>query len=344
MIKPHQPTATERLGYVLQSGGPFLTALLSSGVPGGDPRDRFAKWADSLRRQGASGRAIDAVAARLAVPSTGPVAGHYVCAADDGTAVAEFLVDEPDCDLLHVGTLPVATPLLAAAQARVPHLVIEVHRRSAVILPRLEDAEDSTHPFTTATATAEACRSLARRHRIDVIVVGGSNRPARSLARKIRRAVPVRTHVVAVRANELRKVGGLDAASQRWVADHVARSTVAALRDFRFLLTTEGAVQGIDASVEALTRGWGDLLLIHDDPAEGRAAWFDPQTPAVGTTPVDGWIESRLSDAAVRSAVLRGMDVRVLPSTGPDGPEDGLAVVETNLEPVPEPVKAAAST
>ena len=113
----------------------------------------------------------------------------------------------------------------------------------------------------------------------------------------------------------------------------MARRLVATLQDFRFLLSTNGAVQGVDATVGALARGWGDVLLVHDDPEDDRSAWIGSTPTEISATPLPGWSEGRLVDAAITAAVGLGMDVRVLPSTGPEGPEDQIGLIGTDVEP-----------
>lgn len=328
-----EPTPDDKLRSITAAEGPYLTAIMAGSGP--DLVDRFSRRSASLRDRGASEPAVDAIAARLAVPPLDGSAGRWICAAGDGATIAEFLADGPAEDRFHIGLLPRAAPLFASAQARVPHLLIDAHRSSQVILLRLTERPDADLPFTRAKATVEACRTLCERHDIDLIVIGGPNRPARSLARKVRRTVPIRTTVTLVPYREIKSFGDLDTAARRYVADHVARGLVATLQDFRFLLSTNGAVQGVDATVGALARGWGDVLLVHDDPEDGRSVWMGSTPTEISATPLPGWAEVPLVDAAITAAVGLGMDVRILPSTGPDGPDGQIGLMGTDVEPGP---------
>ena len=117
-------------------------------------------------------------------------------------------------------------------------------------------------------------------------------------------------------------------ASCRAVADKVARSTVAALQDFRFLTAHDAAVDGVDRTVAMLSRSDGHQLLVHDDPADQRRLWFGPRGCDIATERSDVCDrDGRLVDVAIRSATLQTMAVRVVPSTGDNGPADDIALL-----------------
>lgn len=66
--------------------------------------------------------------------------------------------------------------------------------------------------------------------------------------------------------------------------------------------------------------GQVEVLLLHDDPEDGRMAWFGPEPVHVATSPedlramgVDDPQRGRLGDVLVRAALGTGAGVRILP-------------------------------
>jgi hypothetical protein len=85
--------------------------------------------------------------------------------------------------------------------------------------------------------------------------------------------------------------------------------------------------------VDALARGRVATLLVQDMPTDSRTAWFgagpthvypDRGTADVSGTPVR---PGRLIDIAVRSALLSGAHVRVIPRGTPGQPADGIGAL-----------------
>ena len=107
------------------------------------------------------------------------------------------------------------------------------------------------------------------------------------------------------------------------VATLVAEDTVALLEKFREELGQgDRAVEGVDATLDALSAARVDTLLVHDDPRDERMCWFAADAPLVASDPQrlrDQGVEqpqpARLADAAIRTAFSTGARVRVVPAT-----------------------------
>jgi hypothetical protein len=136
--------------------------------------------------------------------------------------------------------------------------------------------------------------------------------------------------------------GGRAAGTDEAARDHdverlldtaVADATVAILRKLREELGQhDRGVAGTAPTFAALRKAQVEVLLVHDDVNDGRAAWFGIAPTTIGLTqdeardvePDDGARdprEGRLVDVAIRAAIGTGADVRVVPSVHalPDG-------------------------
>ncbi|MEV4443176.1 Vms1/Ankzf1 family peptidyl-tRNA hydrolase [Streptomyces sp. NPDC049577] len=90
------------------------------------------------------------------------------------------------------------------------------------------------------------------------------------------------------------------------------------------------AVDGVRWTLGALAESRMGTLIVVNDPQDDRTAWFGPNGTEVGelredfqpgTGPV---VRARLADVAVRSALLTGADVRVLPPGIAGAPAQGI--------------------
>jgi len=107
------------------------------------------------------------------------------------------------------------------------------------------------------------------------------------------------------------------------VATLVAEDTVALLEKFREERGQgDRAVEGVDATLDALSAARVDTLLVHDDPRDERMCWFGADVPLVAPDPqplrdqgADQPQMARLADVAIRTAFCTGARVRVVPAT-----------------------------
>ncbi|MFD5462166.1 Vms1/Ankzf1 family peptidyl-tRNA hydrolase [Kitasatospora sp. NPDC127059] len=89
-------------------------------------------------------------------------------------------------------------------------------------------------------------------------------------------------------------------------------------------------VEGVYATMRALADGALRTLLITDTLAGRRTAWFGPGPTHIADQPASvppdrgPMVRADLADTAVRSALLSGVDVRVLPPGAPGAPAQGI--------------------
>lgn len=124
--------------------------------------------------------------------------------------------------------------------------------------------------------------------------------------------------------------------------EHEATRTL--LEDFAHHLTPDGlAVQGAPAVLHALSRGRVRTLLVTDTVDDERVVWFGPDVAelsghraelghAGGHARTDADQagrprQGRLTDAAVRAAILTGAEVRILHPQTPGAPDQGLGAL-----------------
>lgn len=102
-----------------------------------------------------------------------------------------------------------------------------------------------------------------------------------------------------------------------------ATDTVALTEKFREELgQADRAVNGVEATIEALNRAAVETLLVHDDPSDERTLWFAPEAPLAATESsslrdygVADPLQGRLVDVLIRVAFGTGARARIVPST-----------------------------
>ena len=279
-----------------------------------------------------------------------------------GTRLVRHEPEPPARDAGWVAPLPRVGPLVEWAQTAVPHLVVLADRAGAdiVVFTRRADAsgagiapvmsvgEDSGEDPDlrksspggwsqrryqnraenlwehNAKAVADQVAALVDETGARLVVVAGDVRALQLL----------REHVPPATADLLREVDGSRAPGSGLdeIADDVvklaasvaAEDTVEFLRQFKQERgQNDLAVQGVSATIGALAAARVDTLLIHDDPDDGRTAWFGPEPGMVAEAAttlsdlgVDDPQEARLVDVAIRAAFATGAAVRIIPSGG----------------------------
>ncbi len=253
----------------------------------------------------------------------------------DGRALVRTYPVPPRWDVVAVANLPYLAPILQAEQGLTHHVVavvdggevevLAVPRHGEPVVTRSEAADG----FALAAVLRDAC--LATRTRLLVLAapVAGLDR----LAEQVRAHVSVEIDVEAVATDDL-DGDALSAAVHRITATHAARVTVELLRLWRFHHSQGEAVTSTADSLAALNTGRAALVLVHDDPNDGRAAWFTVDSvlvvpggvPTVGPVAAgDELLPARFTDVAVRSALLQGCPVEIVPTV--ETLDDGIGVI-----------------
>ncbi|HET6795300.1 MAG TPA: Vms1/Ankzf1 family peptidyl-tRNA hydrolase, partial [Acidimicrobiales bacterium] len=290
--------------------------------------------------------------------------GSCLCVvADQGGLVhAESHPEPAAADMGRWAPLPSLGTIIEWRQASPPHLIVLVDREGADLIlyrgasePVLEEVKAGRHPLhkarsggwserhhqlrveerwkESASNVASEVAQLAKAYDVRVVAVAGDTRTVELL----RSALPTEVAELVVGIDGSRAVdGSTDAvadASVRAVASVVASDTTDALRKFHEQLG-EGnrAVQGAAGTLGALAGSQVGLLMVHEDPDDGRQAFFGPEAHQVAGTAEDvramGVAEprqARLVDVCIRAALGTGAGVRVVPRGG--GPEGGVGAI-----------------
>ncbi|GJM36804.1 MAG: hypothetical protein DHS20C19_01710 [Acidimicrobiales bacterium] len=325
------PTAMDRLQSIYRSPGPYTTVYLATRplLPHAE-RDLDVRWREmraELETQCAPLDALEAIDARLALPDPADTAAVCVIAAADGSTVVEYGMEPPRVDVGSVDTLPHVGPMLEWQQRRVPHLVVTADQFGADIVTfgadhfaDLDAVEGDVG--TIATIVSTAATAIGAR----LVVVGGDPASAQTLADELNAVTAPWCNVVACLDENVDQFAD---STVRHVSDAAARTTVGYLRELRFLATHDAGIDGTDDTIAALVSGVPGVLLVHDDPMDQRRIW-------IGTAPfqlsqeknTECRRQARLVDAAIWSAVLQGMDVHIIPTTGHTGPDDDTAIID----------------
>jgi Bacterial archaeo-eukaryotic release factor family 2 len=284
-----------------------------------------------------------------------------VIATVDGVLYSGSLPEPPPRDaLVRHGALPDVLPLLAAAQAAIPHVAVLTDRTGADIAARFVDGgERSEHVEGRVTPhihkpQAGGWSQPRYHHRAEALWESNAGEVADALARLVdqvrprfvaaagdvralqllREQAPKRVReLIQVVGGEYGSVDAVFAAADKLVAAAVQADTDALLERFAEERgQRDRAVEGADASLAALGRSQvGALLLAGLFLDDQRTAWFGPAPTdvaggrdALAAFGVAAPAEGRLVDVAVRAALGTGATVRIVDPDRRDGPREGL--------------------
>lgn len=343
------------LAELIGRPGPFVTLYLQVD-PTAEPASATseAHWRDVRRGLDASGAPPGALEA---IDELVPEA-HRLGLALGAVADASGLVlaeghDEPiTADRGRLAPLPALGPLLEWRERRLPHVIAVADRAGADLvafgargepvaaqvgdpdrhdpmLHRVRSGGWSQRRYerrvegrweADAKQVAEAVAELADQVGAPLVLIGGDVRALELLTRALPASLGARVeHIPATRAP-----GGDDEATSeaiaRLVNDEVARAHVAAFRSLEELSSKGLACSGAAATLEALSRGQVELLVVNDDPDDEREAWFatEPFVAALEPGPLVELtrrpVTGRLVDVAIVGALSSGAAVRVVPA------------------------------
>lgn len=341
------------IARVFQADGPFTSVYMDTEGDVEQAADRVAlRWKNLRASMLAAGVPEATVAAIDPLVEGSHMAGATlaVIAAVDRPLYSANLPDPPPRDtLLRHGTLPDVLPLLAAAQAAVPHVAVLTDRTGADMAARGVPEEAARAERVEGRVTPHLHKPQAGgwsqprfHHRAEAIWESNASEVADALARLVDqvrprfvaaagdvRALQLLREQAPKRVRELLTVVGGEHPSLEAVfaeADKLVAATVEA--DNRALLERfaeelgqgDRAVDGAAATLAALGRGQvGTLLLTGLFLDDQRTAWFGPaptdvaaDRDALADLGVPDPVEGRLVDVAVRAALGTGAEVRVL--------------------------------
>lgn len=346
------------LTRLFDASGPFVTAYLTS-EPAVEnapivERQRWKSLRRELTERGATPSAIDAIDSHVGFAHT---LGECLAVVANGRDVlhVEHWPDPPARDHARWALLPAIIPLIELRQASPPHVVALVDRRGADLIAagpdgdRVEEVEGAGFPITkvhaggwserryqqraentwerNAAEVAAELERLARDTRAAVVVIAGDVRARAALRRDLPSWLDGLVHEISGG-----RAPGTDEDTEasdiaRLVATATAEQTVDLLRKYREELGQHHrAVAGPKDTLAALARAQVDVLLVHDDPADERTAWFGPEPTQTSLdrgelvdlgVGIEHTREGRLVDVAVRAAFGTGAAIRVIPQAGP---------------------------
>ena len=287
---------------------------------------RWQELRTALEAAGAPDAALAAIDARLALPAPDHTAAIAVLAAADGATVVDHGMEPPHRDHATVDTLPYVAPLLEWHQRRVAHLVVTADAHGTDV------ASFGAQHFTQLDrlrglplANVDTIVDRAAHVVAELVIVAGPPAIASQLASRLRDELPHQCRVVAEPDPELTS-DELAEQAVRLVGDTAARATVELLRELR-RASDQRTVDGTRDTIDALRGGSVDVLMVHDDPDDQRRVWIGDgaEDLFLDDPPRTNLCHARLVDAAIRSAILQGARVHIIPSTGRTGPADDTA-------------------
>ena len=342
------------LGSIVEHNGPFLTVYLSTDGTVENAAIRSEQRWKTLRRQAAhAGAPEDVLGAIDPLVGYAHLEGAVLAVVSDATRV--MLTDHLDEPLEHDrgswSRLPDLVPLIRSRQSRVPYVLALADRGGADLTaegpggsgierstgdddperkvhpggwsqPRYQQRAENDWAGTAADTAAEVAR-LSDTVDARLIILGGDVRATHM----IRDGLPAEMVAKVRLIDQGRATDGSEDARDReihrLVATAGAEDTVAVLEKFKEERGQQDrAVEGVEATVDALNRAAVDVLLVHDD-ARGQTTWVGPQPVPIrldrsSITADDSHLqEAALVDALVRAALGTGASVRVIPKAGP---------------------------
>jgi Bacterial archaeo-eukaryotic release factor family 2 len=363
------------IARVFEASGPFVSVYLATERDVEQAASRVAlRWKNlrgGLLRDGVPEATLAAIDPRIGDSHAGSTLA--VIAAVDGVRYSTSLPEPPPRDtIVRHGPLPYLLPLLAAAQAAVPHVAVLTDRTGADIAARVADGSERSERVegrvpphihkpqaggwsqpryhhraealweSNAGEVAEALTRLVDRVRPRLVAAAGDVRALQLL----REQAPKRVReLIQVVGGEYASLDAVFAAADKLVAATVDADTDALLERFAEERgQRDRAVEGAGATLAALSRSQvGTLLVAGLFLDDARTAWFGPAPTDVGADPaalatlgVDDRQEGRLVDVAVRAALGTGAAVRVVDPDHQAAPRDGLGALLRFAAPVQE--------
>jgi peptide subunit release factor 1 (eRF1) len=353
---------TRGLRSLFDGPGPYASIYVTSDArienAGIVTQQRWAPLRDRLQTAGATDDILSAV--DELVPTAHRSGACLAVIATPGSNLhVEFGDETPPRDIASWDSLPMVAPLVKWRQSKPSFVVVLADRRgadvTAVSADRGKTSESidgvAEEPLTKvapggwsqrryqrraentwerhARDIAQVVRRAVEDVRAELVVVAGDVRAVQLLEEHLPPAItPLLEHVPGGRAHD-----GSDEETaawiKRWVATAEARTTVSALEKFREELGQQDrAVEGPAETLRALSAGQVELLLVHDDWANRRRAFFTRDSQPVSVARNDPALDAgvaedgRLADVAIRGALATDADVRIVPAHG--GPRGGV--------------------
>lgn len=349
----------QQLQGVLSAEGPFVSLYLNTEVTSeASPHDIELRWRALRRQVEDEGAEQSALAALDAQTDGSHKRGQGLAAiANTEEVLLTRNLSRGVGDQVAFGALPHIVPLIEWRQGHPSYVlvtadrvgadiyVVQAYRRRETVSVDGESGPDIRRSFaeespghdqqraenvweSNAAEVAEEVANIVRAQGIELIAVAGDVRAVgflrEHLPEKMRDSV---LEVEGARANSYEDV---QADLEQTLAAFEARTTEAVLDLFRSGGGQDLAVQGLEATLDALRKAQVDTLLIVPRGEDDRVAWFAATEPSQAATDrqlladlgVEGLAEGPLQDVLVRSAYATGARVRVVPEE--QSPSEGV--------------------
>ena len=316
----------------------FFTVAVPAPSDQVDSGHRFAvEWANARRELAPRWDDVDlqAIDDLLARVSHRGGAALIVIRGRGGPSVAEFLAEPVQHLMVHEGPVPRLAPLIEARARVIPHVVVETDRAGADLTafdgttvtatatvdgetehihrgqsggwsqPRYQQRAENTWEHN-ARDVADAVAVMARRVDARLIAISGDVRAQTFVLESL----PADVSDIAVKIEGGSPEGIADEVV-RLLTDQVASHVVELADRFRTANANGHATSDTTATLDALSEGRVDTLLVHDDGAAEPTIGPDRRGFPAGARVVDAAIAAALrTDATVvvipRLAVLDG--------------------------------------
>ena len=359
------------LAPLYDASGPYVSVYIDTDPAVGNADQQLeSRWRsvrEVLAADGADDATLDALEKAVRRDTGSQAPAQVLFASGGAVRYSRHLSEALTRELAVVEPLPYVTPLLSWAQLRVPHVVVLADRTGADISAftdradaiftdevkgsndeirrvspggwsqmRYQHRAEDSWERNMAEAADQASR-IADAIGAELVLVNGDIRAVQLFRDHAPKHLARRVEVVESGGG--RAKDGSEELVSAEVAEHVLAAAVAKTTAFLQKFEEERgqndrASDGVEATVEALTRAQVETLLLHDNADDERKLWFGPDPTLVATerqTLIDLGVEEpqqgRLSDVLVRAAVGTGADVRIVLGTGAAAPTDGVGAV-----------------
>ena len=257
----------------------------------------------------------------------------------------------PPRPLASWAALPVLVPILEWRQLQAPHVLVLADRTGANLIAfhgeeasarRTTDREE--HLLTrsspggwsqrrnqqraentwedNADDVAEELARLAKQFDARLVVAAGDVRALEMIEKSLPQEVARIFHTIPGGRGAGSDHEQIEEEARRQVDILLGKETGLVLDRFREEIGQgDLAVQGADATLDAVSRAQVDTLLVYDHPEDERSAWFGLEPIPVAATEsrlaelgVEPRTEGRLIDVLVRATLGTGAAVRVIPA------------------------------
>lgn len=352
------------LRRLVEQPGPFASVLIELLPAAEDSAEhRRLRWqplADSLEEAGTPSEVVDGLTNLvLDRPSHGRALSAVVGPSEP--TVVEQHLEAPRAEYARWAEVPSLAPIIEWRQLTPPHVVVLADRTGADI--HVADPGGQAYDTSAEGEHDEIHKPQAggwSQRRFQARAADSWERNAETVADRVAGLADSVAAAVVILAGDPQAVslvrdeldsgtehrvetldhGSRDAGPESIATDVIHLVATASADDTVTLLERwkqetgrgERAVEGADATVDALATARVDTLLVHDDEDDDRTALVGPSAEQIGLDAaaledlgVEDPARVRMVDACIRAGLGTGADVRIVPRHG--GPEAGLGAI-----------------